>query len=293
MRPPRTKIIVYALLLPDFLRTTGSFSIPCQRHAQPPIEILACIHRVKRRSLSTQLVTNHRSFCRVFKSDENESESNIISPCHSLLIHHAALKTRNITTAIQFYSVLFGFTVVCKFRAGPARAAWLELRSENDSNTAVSSCGRLEIIEVPSYMLREQREPPGVTRQRAPNLLELPNVLGYHHIALDVTNQISDLVMTQQSQTINSSCINNKSVVPSLTTWIDGLNKRSVEKFGKTLRMALEPRQQMIGRAVYELAFLYDADGCLVELLNQISTLEQEIDTGWEAWDGQGFVGPS
>lgn len=32
-------------------------------------------------------------------------------------IHHSALKTRNITTAMQFYSLL-GFSVQHKFRAG-------------------------------------------------------------------------------------------------------------------------------------------------------------------------------
>jgi hypothetical protein len=38
------------------------------------------------------------------------------------------------------------------------------------------------------------------------------------------------------------------------------------------------------------MAFLFDADGSLVELLNHSGTLEQEMDDGWIPWDGRGFV---
>jgi hypothetical protein len=59
-----------------------------------------------------------------------------------------------------------------------------------------------------------------------------------------------------------------------------------VEKFGKGLRVALEPKQQIIGRLVFELAFIYDADGTVLELLNCIKVLDQEVDSGWEPWRG-------
>jgi hypothetical protein len=43
----------------------------------------------------------------------------------------------------------------------------------------------------------------------------------------------------------------------------------------------------MIGKDVYELAFIYDADGCLLELLNYQSTIttwtyEEEILKWWQ-----------
>jgi catechol 2,3-dioxygenase-like lactoylglutathione lyase family enzyme len=179
-----------------------------------------------------------------------------------LVVHHAALKTRNITAAIAFYSLL-GFQETCRFLAGPARAAWLELPG--------SSC-RLEIIEVPASMLREEK---GKTRQRAPDLMKYFNVLGYNHIALDVTAQI------QQA--------GGNGTAATLCGWIDNLNRTSHERFGRRLRIALEPEQQMIGRAVYEIAFLYDADGCLVELLHFLVELKQDMVLGWEPWDGQAF----
>ena len=72
---------------------------------------------------------------------------------------------------------------------------------------------------------------------------------------------------------------------------MDELNHKSVRMFGKILRVALLPRQQIIGRCVYELAFLYYADGCLVELLNQQSELAQNVESGWEPWSGEGFIG--
>ena len=56
------------------------------------------------------------------------------------------------------------------------------------------------------------------------------------------------------------------------------------------MRIALAPRKQMIGRSVYELAFLYDADGALVELLNKQNDLPQEIDSGWEPLGGANLL---
>lgn len=177
-----------------------------------------------------------------------------------LFLHHTAIKTRNITIAIQFYGML-GFEPSVKFRAGPARAAWLEHSS--------SSGGRLELIEVPSYMLNE---PEGMKR-RAFDLVQRQELLGHNHLALDVTSSIQSLGLE------------------SLSEWIDSLNQQSLANFGKTLRIAVEPRQQLIGREVYELAFLYDADGALVELLHKQKDQPQDVSSGWEPWDGQDFLG--
>lgn len=182
-------------------------------------------------------------------------------PSSLCIIHHTALKTRNITTAIQFYS-LFGYHVACRFRAGPARAAWLECSA---------ATARLELIEVPDYVLKEE---PG-TRARAIDLMQRPEILGHNHVALDVTQQIM-----KQNQNVSN-----------LNEWLMQLNETSMERFQKSLRVALMPRQQIIGRGVYELAFLYDADGSLIELLHQQSELSREMDSGWEPWDGKGFVG--
>lgn len=174
-----------------------------------------------------------------------------------LVSHHIAVKTRNITTAIQFYSLL-DFAVECKFRAGPARAAWLR--------QAPSS--RIELIEVPSHLLNE---PEGMKR-RAMNLMERQELLGWNHLALDVTESLQSKGFT------------------TLSEWMQDLNTTSIDRFGLGLRVALEPRQQIIGNGVYELAFLYDADGALVEFIHRQSDVEQEMTSGWDIWDGTGFV---
>jgi hypothetical protein len=175
-----------------------------------------------------------------------------------LMVHHTAIKTRNITNAMNFYSLL-GFQVSTKFRAGPARAAWLEVAGG-------TSC-RLELIEVPEYMLQE---PPGKQR-RAVDLMQQPQLLGHNHMALDVTRQIE----------FRGSA--------NLTTWLTALNQTSIAQWKRALRVALAPQQQMIGQEVYELAFLYDADGALVELLHKQAVLEQTVDSGWEPWNGTYF----
>eukprot|EP00984_Skeletonema_dohrnii_P036850 scaffold38276_cov161-Skeletonema_dohrnii-CCMP3373.AAC.2 len=71
---------------------------------------------------------------------------------------------------------------------------------------------------------------------------------------------------------------------------MDDLNKLSISTFGKSMRVALQPTKRIIGRDVYEMAFIYDADGTLVELLNWSGRLEQEVGSGWEPWNGEGFV---
>jgi catechol 2,3-dioxygenase-like lactoylglutathione lyase family enzyme len=194
------------------------------------------------------------------QSENQETETTDISET-PILLHHTALKTRNITLAIQFYSLL-GFEPTTKFRAGPARAAWLE-----QPGTTWNS--RLELIEVPYWMLNE---PEGMKR-RATDLNQRQDMLGQNHFALDVSQSMKEQGMS------------------SLSEWVAMLQAKSLHMFGKRLRIALAPQQQIIGNGVYELAFLFDADGALVELLHKQKDLPQRIDSGWEPWDGQGFVG--
>lgn len=207
-------------------------------------------------------------------SDRPHAPPPAITP---LTMHHIAVKTRNITNSIQFYS-LFGFGVSCRFRAGPARAAWLEtipsVPPSPHSGAAVAAppACRLELLEVPSHLL-----PPNASHLRALDLSSRPVSLGYHHVALDATAQIRQL-FSEENQT--------------LAHWIEHLNATSVRQFGKALRPpAVPPRPYLIGRDAYELAFLYDDTGCLVELLHHQQRLPQEVDSGWEPWDGTGFLG--
>ena len=99
-----------------------------------------------------------------------------------------------------------------------------------------------------------------------------------NHFALDVTANIPRSLNEVEKGT---SC-----EVYQLKEWMDDLNQESIKQFGRSLRVALQPTKRIIGREVYEMAFLYDADGALVELLNHCNTLKQEVDDGWEPWNG-------
>ena len=218
--------------------------------------------------LTPHLVVRHGARA-VRQATESKDDNDNEYVGDDVWIHHTAIRTRNITTAIDFYSLL-GFELDCRFRAGPARAAWLTLRNVT---TSAAATARLEIIEVPAFILQE---PPGM-RRRAPDLMENAQELGYNHMALDVTAQIQ----------------NDDSSLPNLDAWIQQLDQRSLERFGRRLRVAVPPRQQLIGQSVYELAFIYDADGSLVEFLHKQGQVSQDIESGWDPWDGQGFVGQS
>ena len=187
--------------------------------------------------------------------------------------HHVAVKTRNIEMAISFYSLL-GFQVETKFRAGPAKAAWLQLNNNN---------ARLELIEVPSYMLPNEGIP------RAIDFTKHESLLGFNHLALNVTQCIHNMKLERKESLIDESC----GCTYGLNEYMNALNEKSIEMFNKTLRVAVEPRQQIIGGHVYELSFIYDADGSLLELIHWTNELENKnIASGWEPWDGKGFNGP-
>ncbi|OEU22156.1 Glyoxalase/bleomycin resistance protein/dioxygenase, partial [Fragilariopsis cylindrus CCMP1102] len=152
-------------------------------------------------------------------------------------IHHTAMKTRNITLAIEFYSLL-GFEPTAKFKAGPAKAAWMMTKTLPKS--------RIELIEVPSFLLNE---PEGLKR-RALDLFKFQEYLGMNHLALDD---------------------NNNNLL--LSVWMESLNEKSLKLSQKSLRIALEAEQFMVGNIVYERAFIYDADGSLIELLRKATVL--------------------
>ena len=192
-------------------------------------------------------------------------------------IHHTAVKTRNITLAIQFYSLL-GFEPTAKFKAGPARAAWLEQNAPSSTQgetNSTASISRIELIEVPSWILNE---PEGMKR-RAFDLFQHQEYLGYNHLALDVTPSIEANKSSLESSLGDHTFL--------LSAWMETLNEKSLGLFRKTLRVALEAEQFMVGKIVYERAFIYDADGALIELLHKAKELPQYIDpmSGWELYD--------
>jgi catechol 2,3-dioxygenase-like lactoylglutathione lyase family enzyme len=246
---------IFLLLAVSLLAgTSHSFLLPPNTFGTSPAQPLS-YKSLKHVRLQSSQSENLRS-----SQPENQKTENTGFPETPLLLHHTALKTRNITLAIQFYSLL-GFEPTTKFRAGPARAAWLEQPGTLSS--------RLELIEVPSWMLNE---PEGMKR-KAPDLMQRQDMLGQNHFALDVSQSMKEQGMF------------------TLSEWVAMLHEKSLHMFGKKLRVALAPQQQILGNAVYELAFLFDADGALVELLHKQNDLPQRIDSGWEPWDGKGFVG--
>lgn len=226
----------------------------------------------------------------------------------STIPHHVAIKVCNITNAINFYSLL-GFTVETKFVTGPARAAWLiqdqrqqyteqEDPVDNKHHQAAAQVGfRIELIEVPSYMLQQQQQ----RRHRAIDLMTHITLLGLNHLALDVTY---NCIQQRQQQLLG-----DEQAYYQLKEWIHDINTTSITTYNKTILHATPITttpitKRIIGRQVYEIAFIYDADGTIIELLcycgdiipplNSNTTTTPTAPTtmadGWEPWDGYGFV---
>jgi catechol 2,3-dioxygenase-like lactoylglutathione lyase family enzyme len=242
---------------------TASRTIPCHRQSSNEED--------SRNSLQLSLSIDDDGFDEEVESTDN---NDVVG-----YIHHTAMKTRNITLAIEFYSLL-GFEPTAKFKAGPAKAAWMMTKTLPKS--------RIELIEVPSYLLNE---PEGMKR-RALDLFKFQEYLGMNHLALDVTNSIqnSNLTNTNVNDTNNNKDKDKDNINNLLlSVWMESLNEKSLKQFQKSLRVALEAEQFMVGNIVYERAFIYDADGSLIELLRKATELPQYIDplSGWNNYDGQ------
>lgn len=145
-------------------------------------------------------------------------------------------------------------------------------------------------------------EPEGKIK-RALDLTKREELLGLNHFCLDVTHcipkpsnisgdesLISNIDATTTTVVSKEDGSSSSCSLYNLQEWLDDLNQLSISTFGKSMRVALQPTKRIIGRDVYEMAFIYDADGTLVELLNWSGRLEQEVGDGWEPWNGEGFV---
>jgi catechol 2,3-dioxygenase-like lactoylglutathione lyase family enzyme len=97
---------------------------------------------------------------------------------------------------------------------------------------------RLELIEIP--------EP-----KPAPNAFGDEHYVGYYHLSFDLT-----------------------AVTPSLTQWLEELQATIAKNENENvtnLKILLEPRQQIIGERVYEVAFIADTDGLPLELIRLLA----------------------
>ncbi|MFM2311973.1 MAG: hypothetical protein RLZZ04_1249 [Cyanobacteriota bacterium] len=97
--------------------------------------------------------------------------------------------------------------------------------------------GRIELIQIP--------EP-----KAAPDAFYDEHYVGYYHLSFDLTDS-----------------------TPDLKTWLleleQKLNTLSIESSEEnpTLKVLLQPEQQMIGDRVYEVAFIADPDGLPLEFI--------------------------
>ena len=101
--------------------------------------------------------------------------------------------------------------------------------------------GRIELIQIP--------EP-----KPAADAFGDEHYVGYYHLSFDLTDLVADL--------------------PS---WLENLKQKLAtakadSKLDYSLKVLLEPQQQMIGKHIYEVAFIADTDGLPLEFIRVLST---------------------
>ena len=101
--------------------------------------------------------------------------------------------------------------------------------------------GRIELIQIP--------EP-----KPAPDAFGDEHYVGYYHLSFDLTDTAT-----------------------SLSSWLNELKEKNAIALEKkpestqSLKVLLEPEQQMIGDSVYEVAFIADTDGLPLEFIRVLS----------------------
>lgn len=104
--------------------------------------------------------------------------------------------------------------------------------------------GRIELIEIP------QPKP-------APDAFGDEQYVGYYHLSFDLTQS-----------------------TPDLPSWLDTLQGQfqtltaDNPDLYQSLKILLQPTQQMIGSQVYEVAFIADTDGLPLELIRLLGSRE-------------------
>ena len=78
---------------------------------------------------------------------------------------------------------------------------------------------------------------------------------------------------------MNHVAIDVSGIRDSLSDVVREVNQTSIDKHGKGFKVLTEPRQQMIGRKVWEMCYISDNTGALVELLNEVAVLEDGAGT--------------
>ena len=107
--------------------------------------------------------------------------------------------------------------------------------------------GRIELIQIP--------EP-----KPAPDAFGDEHYVGYYHLSFDLSTLTDDL-----------------------TSWLEALSDRVAQlaqtqpNQGQPLKVLLQPKQQMIGDRVYEVAFIADSDGLPLELLRVMESREELV----------------
>lgn len=80
---------------------------------------------------------------------------------------------------------------------------------------------------------------------------------------------------------MNHVALDVSDVSDDLTEFLGRLNADSERLFEKSLKLALKPYQQIIGQEVFELAFVSDPDGVLIELVRKQATLDTAMEPDW------------
>jgi catechol 2,3-dioxygenase-like lactoylglutathione lyase family enzyme len=205
------------------------------------ILLLSCVASFKLQARMPTWMLNRHGTSSYLMAVLKEIETALPTP------HHTALKVYNISRSMAFYS-LFGWEEEARFRAGPARAVWLKFPEQGCVNH------RLELIEVP---LALEPAPKARDLSAASSIA----ITGLNHFTLDISAAARDS--------------------GGMRAYLQQLNARSEAWFNKSIRLVVDPYQQIIAQNVYEMAFVSDPDGVLVELIAFNVTLPQEIEAAW------------
>merc|ERR1712146_252475 len=203
---------------------------------------------------------------KIYEIETNDINSNMEVYMEDISVQRLTIRTNNIDRSISFYSVL-GFYPIAKYTVKFQRSVWLRLASydhENENKQEENNPRNktkkalspfvIELIQIPD---------PPLARSKVLNLVDEKNenIIGINRFCIDVTDIIRNRI----------------DLFPhGLSDWLEAVNKKSQENFGKKIKILEEPFQQMIYRQIIETCYISDDSGVIIEIMNRLRFINDE-----------------
>ncbi|CAB1106239.1 unnamed protein product [Ectocarpus sp. CCAP 1310/34] len=171
-----------------------------------------------------------------------------------------------------------------RFRAGNARCAFFEgagmrlelIESEPHPTTRI---GHLRHSSGGEYPSQRPLQALSNLSQKCNLTISLVNLLRLDDKAVDLAADMRTTGLNHMAFDVGPAI--EAEGLDGMKGFLSELNRQSEDAFGMSVRLVVSPYEQRIGQEIFDLAFVMDADGVLLELVHKKDTLDIDMPQAW------------